>query len=892
MKPARTSVRISTTTVLFAACTAAAAQSPQLSFRAGVPPAPRYVGAADLDGDGDLDLATRNPVQFAANDGAGRFALTDPSAPSGTALPLPEPTFVFDDFDGDGTPDVLRVSNGVANLLKAELFRGSPGAGPSATPLVSSLPNIGIFGNTYPAIVSASGGDLDGDGDLDLVVGRYDVPAAYPLVLFNLGNGTFTLSPNFFGLVPVGGGVCVGVLRDLDADGDFDWAVAGTTTLAPGGAFVQWNVGGVFGSPVVVLPAGLANNGKRVDCGDVDGDGRLDLAVFGDGGGAVARQTAPGVFGPVDLFANPGAAPPMSGGGCLGDFEGDGVPEAVVVGPTGVFVHRFAAGAFVQVAALPRPGIEALAFDADGDGDDDLLVEQYAVVGSGVPLVKSMPLFFSGGGVPQFEPDGLLDVPFGYSRHVPVDMNADGVPDLFGYGATPGGIRPHTTTNDGLGSFGPRVDYPCAGAPGVGPQTVGAVVHGITPFDLDGDGQREFLVTDAFSGIGQPVDAVLAADANGGYVATPLTGNAIPNQAITRARSVDLDADGDDDLLVVLADGFARVRWSSGGSLGVGILLNAGASDGVVAGDYDDDGDLDVVTASSAHFHVFVQGPAGWTFGPLVAGGGAPHAVDVDGDGMTDLVVGDSYYRRTGPLAFAPPLPATGIAGLDVAVTLDVDGGRRSGPVGRGRHAADERRRRRLHRGASGLRSRDGARARRRGLRRRRRRRPPAGRSAHPLGKGRAALGADDAAHRDEPAHRRRRPRERRLAAGRVPVSVGVRLDRFPVGAPAARSGVRRRARAGADRRERRRCGRRVRRCGDRRLAARTADSPAGRCGRRRARRPPDERPRRDARGLLNVETAGPTNPSRSGARGGGYGVNMNFWHCPRRHVPTPPVTW
>jgi Ca2+-binding RTX toxin-like protein len=127
---------------------------------------------ADLDGDGDLDLyiGTRSgTIRFLRNIGSA----TNPSFTAGPANPFgissvgsdAKPKFI--DLDGDGDLDLF-VSNSAGTTF---FFRntGSTTAPGFATPVSNpfGIENVGTF--AVPSL-----GDLDGDGDVDLLLGTVD----------------------------------------------------------------------------------------------------------------------------------------------------------------------------------------------------------------------------------------------------------------------------------------------------------------------------------------------------------------------------------------------------------------------------------------------------------------------------------------------------------------------------------------------------------------------------------------------------------------------------------------------------------------------------------------------------------------------------------------------
>jgi gliding motility-associated-like protein len=106
--------------------------------------------------------------------------------------------------------------------------------------------------------------DLDGDGDLDVVLGTQTAAS----VRLNQGNGTFAGGSE----LAITGGSEAYALGDVDGDGDVDLM---TSSFSTGGIYTYLNQGnGRFGSPATYQlgksPVGLALT-------DLDGDGDLDL---------------------------------------------------------------------------------------------------------------------------------------------------------------------------------------------------------------------------------------------------------------------------------------------------------------------------------------------------------------------------------------------------------------------------------------------------------------------------------------------------------------------------------------------------------------------------------------------------------------------------------------
>ena len=241
----------------------------------------------DWDGDGDADLLVGNKIADDGSETAKVFAFENVSGEGEAkfqargAIPI-EGSYHFapaqGDLDGDGFAELLLGTWQDGILVYRN--RGSDGTGldrwtadPEATIVLSR------GSNSVPAL-----GDVDGDGDLDLVSGE----SSGELNLW-LNEGT-TSSPEFVLATDRLGEVDAGrrsapVLADWDGDGDTDLLLG-----SEAGGVTLWRIESTAGGFELVLEAGIVPEAPTFATPavlDLEHDGDLDLFVGGIGGGVV-----------------------------------------------------------------------------------------------------------------------------------------------------------------------------------------------------------------------------------------------------------------------------------------------------------------------------------------------------------------------------------------------------------------------------------------------------------------------------------------------------------------------------------------------------------------------------------------------------------------------------
>jgi len=246
---------------------------------------------------------------------------------------------VFDDFNGDGLPDVVVTS--FDPDLGAGLFLNQGDGSFRDASIASGLAD-------QPLALNASAADFDNDGDLDLLLVRGGWEGPAPLTLLeNDGSGRFEDVTAEAGLDrPIASHAAV--WADYDLDGDLDLFVCGE--------YLEGSVAGLYGDPDALVPEDPRN---RCRLYRNDGDGRFEN---------VAAQA-----GVENLRYAKGAA--------WGDSNRDGWPDLFVsnAGDENRLYRNNGDGTFTDEAAWqgvesPVDSFGCWWFDFDNDGRLDLFV--------------------------------------------------------------------------------------------------------------------------------------------------------------------------------------------------------------------------------------------------------------------------------------------------------------------------------------------------------------------------------------------------------------------------------------------------------------------------------------------------------------------------------------
>ena len=563
-------------------------------------PFPNATEAADLNGDGVLDLIITNTRDSLSSGnhvlsvmlGGGPTGYQSPAnynlgfSFTGTILPeLEKAAIELTDFNNDGNLDAVVASTN-AGVVSVVLGNGLEGFG--APNIIATGTVTGDTTFIWNAIETA---DFNGDGNQDIAATSYDQKT----ISVMLGNGFGAFSPR----------------QDYryDTPDDFD------------AVFESDRADGLFAI-------------------DMNADGILDLATPSANGHdfSYLRGVGDGTFvswQQIDLVPVEDFAPQQVE---TYDLDGDGNLDIVTrTAETGVEV-RFGLGnrQFTNAVLLSAPSDfsrSMVLVDSNNDGNKDIVLGHFS---SSSRVEYSL---FENNGDRTFST--AIDLGFGATSFgflTVGDFNNDSIDDL-------------ATVSQGLplGSDNQLKILLGDGASGYSESTIALtdIPFDVVAGDINNDGNDDILV-DYF---GNNDFSTLLGDGSGGFAVESTYSSTLQDHLqladLNNDGFLDLAYVGFDDATMVL-DGVYRLNDGSGGFgpetfVGIGTTARRFVQDDaehLSVGDVNGDGLVDLVVSSATHFHV-VAGIAGGGFGAVTSfrgGGLAPAIADVDNDGVVDII--------------------------------------------------------------------------------------------------------------------------------------------------------------------------------------------------------------------------------------------------------------
>lgn len=561
----------------------------------------------DADSDGDLDIVTGdwddNTISVAKNNGDGTFASHTAFNMLGSGLYTG--TIESGDIDGDGDLDLVVSQTDVDEdpATGLTMFFNDGSGGYSTTVSIS------VTANNIKLL------DMDGDGDLDLVLGNEGLIT----VLHNDGSGSFTASA----YTSTAGNTWIYAIEasDIDGDGDIDLAAGSSDAL-----HVFMN-----GDLVNISSSSPTTNGLDVSASSnitITFSTNMDVSTFQDTS-IIINGSKSGVLSRGLSLSNPTLTIDPTNDFLPGEIVTVTITDdlesstgTVLFAPESFSFTVAASGngnlVYSDSVALSNSLFRLTSADVDNDGDEDLIGTTNSII----------DVYENEAGSFSFLAQSVM--PSGFESAYPVDIDGDGDLDL--------AVHPFIGTNqfrflenNGSGSFTVTDTLTTSSAPD------DAVFQ-----DFDGDGNLDLAYV-----YGAQITIINWGNGDFSFTGSSNFGGGSGYPTPSGITAGDVDNDGDVDIILIGGDKLVvGINYGSRSFNDESILDVATDPSDVELADFDGDGYLDIVVTSEdgAAFSVFINDGDG-TFGEATEYSISPYFAtrvapfDYDGDGDIDLAM-------------------------------------------------------------------------------------------------------------------------------------------------------------------------------------------------------------------------------------------------------------
>lgn len=604
----------------------------------------KFVYAADLDNDGDMDVISTSTVVT-----SGKLAWYENLNGQGTFGN--QQVLVSDfgmrgidvkDLDGDNDLDIL--------FTKDSNF--------GAVRWIENLDGQGNFGNVQDihsynsdGFTSVFSADLDGDSDNDVVY-AYSNNIAWKENLDGQGN---------FGAQQIINSTALQAesvyVEDLDNDGDLEILSASKNdnTIS---YYDNLDGSGTFSSEIIL--SNQTRKPRTVFADDINSDGKMDIISASqedhklqwfknlDGNSSFSL--------PIIISKNSNFVSELD----VADFNGDGQKDILVASIYDREISWFPNNNSqfnIQhvVANLTNPPNTSFGFlpvtaqsaDVDGDGDIDIIA---AYVNSPINIVWYENLDGFGSFSDELPISGNISSTYELSDFYPIDIDNDGDIDIISSISGPNS-RVGLYRNSGTGTFSPEQIIHL--------NAINSDIVSIHANDIDGDNDVDVLLTlnDNFSGL----DSLLWLE-NLDTIGNSFSSKTIANPSVvvnpTLIFSADLDNDGDIDVVSASSSSISNgeIAWFKNidglGNFGAKQIVSTNAVDAktLIVKDVDDDGDNDIIyDKSGLSWLENTDGLGNFNNEHIISSNVRPFSIfgdDMNNDGDLDFVTVSPYQDK------------------------------------------------------------------------------------------------------------------------------------------------------------------------------------------------------------------------------------------------------